>query len=121
MVDQPARLRSLIYTFVVHCLDSVIPILTKSIISRFYLAFVAEQISLSLTWSQTSKDRFYYDVAHSSKTWFQIDSSFKTLLHYKVGGSSFCISNTVSWKLVLSWLQSGSFLWLFYLNQQKNR
>ena len=32
--DQPARMRSLISTFVVHYLDSIIPILAKSKISR---------------------------------------------------------------------------------------
>ena len=32
--DQPAHPRSLISTFVVHCLDSIIPILAKSKLSR---------------------------------------------------------------------------------------
>ena len=49
---------SLISTFVVHYLDSLIPILAKSKISRLYLVSVAEQASLSLTWSQTPKTGF---------------------------------------------------------------
>ena len=40
--DQPAHSRSLISTFVVHCLDNIIPILSKAKISRLYLASVAE-------------------------------------------------------------------------------
>ena len=46
--DQPAHPHSLISTFVVHCLDSTIPILAKSKISRLYLASEAEQAGLSL-------------------------------------------------------------------------
>ena len=42
--------RSLISAFVVRCLDSIIPILAKSKISRLLLVSVAEQASLSLTW-----------------------------------------------------------------------
>ena len=41
--DQPAHPRSLISTFVVHCLDSIIPVLAKSKISGLYLASVAGQ------------------------------------------------------------------------------
>ena len=52
--DQPAHLRSLISTFVVRCLDSIIPLLAKSKISRLKLASVADS-GLSLTWSQTPK------------------------------------------------------------------
>ena len=53
--DQPAYLRSLISTFVVRCLVSVIPILAKSKISRLSLVSVAEQTGFSLAWLQTSK------------------------------------------------------------------
>ena len=59
--DQPAHPRSLISTFVVRCLDRIIPILAKSKISRLCLASVAEHAGLSLTWSQTQKTGF--DVA----------------------------------------------------------
>ena len=61
--DQPAHPHSLISTFVFHCLDSTIPILTKSKSSRLLLVCVAEQAGLSLTWPQSPKDRFSCDVA----------------------------------------------------------
>ena len=48
-VDQPEHARSLISTFVVHCLDSMICILVISKVSRFQLASVAEQSGLNLT------------------------------------------------------------------------
>ena len=56
--DQPAHPRSLISTFVVHYLDSIIPILAKSKFSRLYLVSVAEQAGLSHIWSQTPKTGF---------------------------------------------------------------
>ena len=49
---QPAHPCSLISTFVVHCLDSIIPVVSISKISSLYLASVAAQASLSLPWSQ---------------------------------------------------------------------
>ena len=56
--DQTAHLRSLISTFVVRCLDSIIPLVSISEISSLYLALEAEQASLSLPWSQTPKTGF---------------------------------------------------------------
>ena len=56
--DQTAHPRSLISAFVVRCLDSIIPILAISKISRLELAAVAEQAGLSLTWSQIPKTGF---------------------------------------------------------------
>ena len=53
--------RSLNSTFVVHCLDSIIPILAKSNISRPHLVSSAEQTGLSL---ENPKDRFSSDMAH---------------------------------------------------------
>ena len=47
--DQPVHPRSLINAFVVRCLDSIIPILAKSRISRLQLVSVAEQAGLSLS------------------------------------------------------------------------
>ena len=49
--DQPAHPRSLISTFVVRCLDSMIFILALSKVSKFQLASVAEQTGLNLTFS----------------------------------------------------------------------
>ena len=64
--DQPAHLRSLISTFVVRCLDSIIPILAISKISRLELASVAEKTGLKLAWSQTP-DRFSRDVVQMDR------------------------------------------------------
>ena len=62
--DQPAHPRSLISVFVVHFLDSILPILGIPEISRVQLVSAAEQAGLSLTWSQTPEDRFSHDRAH---------------------------------------------------------
>ena len=55
---QPAHSRSLISAFVVHCLDSIIPLVSISKISSLYLASVAVQAGLNLLWSQTPKTGF---------------------------------------------------------------
>ena len=57
-VDQPAHPRSLNSAFVVRCLDSIISLVSISEISSLYLASVAEQADLSLTWSQIPKTGF---------------------------------------------------------------
>ena len=56
--DQPAHPRSLISAFVVHCLDSIIPLVSLFKISKLYLASVAKQAGLSLNWSKKHEDRF---------------------------------------------------------------
>ena len=56
--DQPAHPRSLISAFVIRCLDSIISLVSISEISSLYLASVATQAGLCLTWSQTSKTDF---------------------------------------------------------------
>ena len=61
--DQPVHSRSLIITFVVRCLDSMIRILAISKFLRFWLASVAEQAGLNLTWSKIPEDTFLHDVA----------------------------------------------------------
>ena len=50
--DQPAHSRSLISTFVVRCLDSIIPLVSISENSRLQTVCVAEQAGLSLPWSE---------------------------------------------------------------------
>ena len=55
--DQPAHPHSLIIAFVVRCLDSISRV-SISDISCLYLASVAEQVGLSVTWSQTLKTGF---------------------------------------------------------------
>ena len=71
--DQPAHLRSLISTFVVHCLDSVMSLVSVTKILSLMLAFVAEQASLCLTWLETL-DTFFHDEAQvyfqSRDVWF---------------------------------------------------
>ena len=52
------HLRSLISAFVVRCLDSTIPLVSISEIPSLYLASVAAQAGLWLTWSQTQKTGF---------------------------------------------------------------
>ena len=61
--DQPVHPRSLISTFVVRCLDSMICILAIAKVSRFKLGSVADQVSLNLTWSKIPEDPFSRDVA----------------------------------------------------------
>ena len=55
--DQTAHLRSLISTFVVHCLDSIIPLVSIFEILSLYLVSLTAQTGLSLPWSQTPKTR----------------------------------------------------------------
>ena len=59
--DQPAHPRSLISAFVVCCLDSVISLVSVTKISSLTLASVTEQLSWSLTWSETPEDMFCHD------------------------------------------------------------
>ena len=54
---------SLISTFVVCCLDSVMSLVSVTKISSLMLATAAEQASLSLTWSETPEDMFSHDEA----------------------------------------------------------
>ena len=56
--DQPVHPHSLISTFVVHCLDSIIPLVSVCEISSLYLASMAAKAGLSLPWSQTPKTGF---------------------------------------------------------------
>ena len=56
--DQPAHPRSLISAFVIRCLDSVMSLVSVTKISSLMLASVAEQASLSLTWSETPEYTF---------------------------------------------------------------
>ena len=66
--DQPAHLRSLISTFVVHCLDSTICILALSKVSRFQLVSLIEQAGLNLTLMKIPEDTFSCDVAQTYAT-----------------------------------------------------
>ena len=50
----------------IHTMDSMICLLAISKVSRFYLAYVAEQAGLNLTCSNIPEDMFSRDVAHIS-------------------------------------------------------
>ena len=63
-VDQPARPRSPISAFVVHCLDSIISLDSIAEISRLYLAPVAAQAGSCLAWSETPENTFCHVAAH---------------------------------------------------------
>ena len=56
--DQPAHPRSLISAFVVRFLVSKMPLVSISEISSLYLASVATQAGMNLTWSETPKTGF---------------------------------------------------------------
>ena len=62
--DQPAHLRSLIIAFVVRCLDGAMSLDSVTNTSSLMLASVAEQASLSPTWSETPEDTLSHDEAH---------------------------------------------------------
>ena len=70
--DQPAYLRSLISTFVIRCLDSIISVVAICKISRLLLVSKAEQASLGLTWSQTLKTGFLVTRLKLSMTYKQL-------------------------------------------------
>ena len=74
--DQPAHSRNLISAFVVRCLDSVMSLLSVTKISSLMVASVAEQASLSMTWSETPEDTFSHDEAQL----FAFVYSFRTPL-----------------------------------------
>ena len=48
----------------VRCLDSEMSLVSVTKISSLMLVSVAEQGSLSLTWSETTEDTFSHDEAH---------------------------------------------------------
>ena len=54
----PAHTRSLISTFVICLLESLISNLAISSISIFYLVSEVEQTGFGMAWSETSKTRF---------------------------------------------------------------
>ena len=62
--DQPAHPRSLISTFIVRSLDSILLILAITEISSVQLVSLAVQAGLSHTWPQTPENRFSRDKGH---------------------------------------------------------
>ena len=73
------HMRSLISAFVVRCLDSVMSLVSVTKISSLMLASVAEQASLSLTWSEILEDTFSHDEACINNL-----KTLRTLLRIKV-------------------------------------
>ena len=59
--NRPVHPRSLINAFVVRSVDSILSLVSRSEISRFYLISIAEQAGLNITWSQTPEDTFSLD------------------------------------------------------------
>ena len=95
--DQPAHPRSLIRTFVVRYLDSIIPILAESKISSLQLVSVAKQAGLSLTWSETPKTGFLV-------TRFRFNQTFVAVGSDTVHLDRFSCSASVLFKSLWSWL-----------------
>ena len=62
-LDQPVHLHSLISAFLVCCLDSIIPLVSRSEISSLKLSSEAEQVGLNPDWSQIPEDMFSHDMA----------------------------------------------------------
>ena len=62
--DQPAHPCSLICAFIIRCLDTVMSLVSVTKFSSLILASVAEQASLSLTWSEAPEDTLSHDEAH---------------------------------------------------------
>ena len=56
--DQPAHPRRLLSAFIVRSLERIISKLATSENSIFLLIFVAEQVGLGMTWSETQKTCF---------------------------------------------------------------
>ena len=63
-VDQPAHPRSLISTFVVHSLDSILSLVSVSEILRLWLSSVSEQARFKSTLVANPEDGFSRDEAH---------------------------------------------------------
>ena len=90
--DQPVHLRSLISTFVVHCLDSIVSLVSISKISSLYLALVASQAGWVLP-VENPEDRFSRDKAHiipeNKLLWHKST-------HFLINPSRFLMWNTAS-------------------------
>ena len=96
--DQPAHPRSLISTFVAPSLDSIIPAVSISEISSPYLASLAVQASLVLTWSQTPKTGFlvtrlvsYYRVTLNTVNTGKFFTIFRLFLPFKALHRAFIV------------------------------
>ena len=119
--DQPAYPHSLISAFVVHYLDTTIPMLAKSKISTRLLVFVAEQASLCLMCSQTPEDRFSCDMAQSLLPGIKIICPWVIFVSaWKINGAFFvcfihCIGSQLSIQLIVRHqFMESSWLYMFF-------
>ena len=110
--DQPPHPRSLISAFVIRCLDSVMSLVSVTKISSLMLASVAEQASLSLTWSETPEDTFSHDKAHIT-VWSE-SALFAIWIHY-----SLVNQNSANFRTIVTYFRVSEFfpfLWYAICN-----
>ena len=81
-------------------LAGIIPILAKSKMSRLQLVSLAEQAGLSLTWSETSEDRFSRDEAQTD-FWNVRYIPLHRILVQKVSMSEMRYNLTLVWYIML--------------------
>ena len=107
--DQPTHPCSLISTFIVCYLDSIIPLLAIAEISRLKLVSAAEQAGLSLNWWETPKTGFLvngsYSVPCKAEQWMEV-------INCHVLGVILPQVN----KILLNYLQEQTKTLWFYLN-----
>ena len=82
--DQPAHPHSLISTFVIRYLDSIISLISIFAISWLSLASVAEQAGLSVTWLKSVKKVFSWRGSFKGKygLWSYFESEVRVPLWY---------------------------------------
>ena len=91
--DQSAHPHSLIITFVVRCLDSIIPLVFIFKISSLYLASAAEHAGLSITLSETPETGFLMTWLISKlQEELLLTRTLKTCLLFAVKSESSCSS-----------------------------
>ena len=106
--DHSAHPRSLISAFVVRCLDSVMSLVSVTKISSLLLASVAEQASLSLTWSETPEDTISHDEAHFN---------FFSLIQYQIAYLQlWCYGGFMAEKIFILKNEKGGNVFVFTLN-----
>ena len=85
--DQPAHLRSLISTFAILLLESIISSLATSEISIFLLVSVAEETGLSLALSETPKAGFIATRPNYNSAISGVKPTYLALFIKKNGGA----------------------------------
>ena len=111
--DQPAHQRSLISTFVVHCLDRISPLVSICKISSLYLASGAAQAGLSLPWSQTPNTGFLVtrlvcDSARGRTRSPWIEVRLTNLPHYRANGLHYQVCNQQKFRQACTFSRSAT-------------